>query len=90
MAIRVIPVAPVTEQALSFLGARREDILRIRIKDVELKYLSAGDQPLSLGDLEGNEFIITLRNIEKEKIELVQFVPNYFDEQRFGRHNPCC
>ena len=42
--------------------------------------------PISLGDLNGNRFIITVRDITKKPFEKSEFI-NYFGEQRFGKHN---
>ncbi|HLC32330.1 MAG TPA: tRNA pseudouridine(13) synthase TruD [Candidatus Nanoarchaeia archaeon] len=50
------------------------------------------DQQLRTGDLKGNSFIITVRELEEKDIETVEKnveqvalgIPNYFDSQRFG------
>jgi tRNA pseudouridine13 synthase len=71
----------VTEQYCSAKG----NIKDIKIKDIEVKLVGYGNEPISLGDLKGNYFDIVIRNIEKEeKPKKIDFVPNYFDEQRFG------
>ncbi|HLF54594.1 MAG TPA: tRNA pseudouridine(13) synthase TruD [Candidatus Nanoarchaeia archaeon] len=45
------------------------------------------DEQLRTGDLKGNKFIITVRDLKKFKLDkeqVEQGVPNYFDSQRFG------
>ncbi len=56
------------------------------LKDIEVKIVGKGKEPISLGDLVGNEFEITVRDIEK-KPEPVTWIMNYFDEQRFSENN---
>jgi len=79
----------ITEQVVSVKGINRE----IKLKDIQLKFLGKGDKPVSLGDLEGNEFIITVRNLTQKEIERFQkkikqiAIPNYFGEQRFSKNN---
>jgi len=71
----------VTEQYCSVKGRIKD----IKIKDIEVKIIGYGDEPLSLGNLKGNRFEIIVRNIAKNKVpKKIDFVPNYFDEQRFG------
>lgn len=43
--------------------------------------------PLSLGDLAGNRFVITVRGLSAGPTHRVSAVPNYFGEQRFSTHN---
>jgi tRNA pseudouridine13 synthase len=62
-----------------------------KIKDMDfgnfsVKVVGYGNNPISLGDLAGNKFRIVVRDIEK-KPEPVDFIINYFDEQRFGKRN---
>ncbi len=47
------------------------------------------NQPISLGVLDGNYFTITARDMDLEKIKIEKeiFFINYFDEQRFSKHN---
>ncbi len=77
----------VTEQVFSVKGVSQEKIAKLEIPEVKIKILGSGNTPLTLGDLEGNQFEITLRNLQKEKIQKVQNIPNYFDEQRFASNN---
>lgn len=62
-------------------------------KNMRLSFLGYIDRGLKLGDLEGNRFEITVRDLRKGEIDgpLQKSagisgigVPNYFDSQRFG------
>ena len=82
-----------TEQKISiFRGSKNFE--NIHLNNIELKYLGNGKEPISLGDLEGNEFTIVIRrvndyeikkikNIENKKIK----IPNLYGPQRFGKNN---
>lgn len=81
----------ITQQLISIKNTNIRDF---RFKDIELKYLGNSNEPVSLGDLEGNEFIITVRNLNKNEIEKAKkkmkdkmLIPNYFGEQRFSKNN---
>jgi tRNA pseudouridine13 synthase len=76
----------ITEQACSVPEVNKDRIEKIKLRDIELKFLGKGSEPISLGDLEGNEFEIVVRNIEKKPEAKTEFV-NYFGEQRFGKAN---
>ncbi len=77
----------VTEQLLSIAGVPQERINALKLSGVELNFAGRGDVPISLGDLHGNAFEITVRNLEQAPIKKIRYIPNYFDEQRFGTHN---
>ncbi len=84
----------VTEQVISIKGVQRSAVDALRIRNAELVFLGHGDEPISLGDLEANHFHITVRNLEQEQkllpsgqIVPPSHIPNYFDEQRFGKDN---
>ena len=80
----------VTEQYISVFHAPAQ---KLHLKDTTLAPLGKSAGPISLGDLEGNEFVIRIRNVSKE--ELMTFrknskvlqIPNYFGEQRFSEKN---
>ncbi len=81
----------VTQQLISI---KNTNINNFKFKGIELKYLGKNNNPVSLGDLEGNEFIISIRNLNQNEIEKVEkrirhklSIPNYFGEQRFSKHN---
>lgn len=71
----------ITEQYCSVSGKIKD----IKLKDIEIETIGYGENPISLGDLKKNYFEITVRNISK-KPESISEVPNYFDEQRFGKN----
>jgi len=88
----------VTRQRVSVWNIPKERLQKIKLKDIELYDFSSGDR-LNLGDLEGNKFVITIRDINlkreelepllKEKItKLKKGIPNYFGPQRFGDVRP--
>lgn len=77
----------VTEQLISISGVVREKIESIKLSGVELHFAGKGDVPISLGDLHSNAFEIVVRNLEQVQIKTINYIPNYFDEQRFGTHN---
>ncbi len=83
----------ITEQKISiFRGSKNFE--NYNFKNIELKYLGNGKNPISLGDLEGNEFVITLRNLEDDEIKKIQNIehkkvkiPNLYGPQRFSKNN---
>ncbi len=79
----------ITEQVCSAKGISKDKLSRLKIDNSELKFLGYNDQPVCLGNLTGNQFEITIRNLEKTetKIKPINFVENYFDEQRFSQNN---
>ena len=83
----------VTEQKISIFRGNK-NFENVNLDNIELKYLGNGKEPISLGDLEGNEFIITVRNLEKSEIDKIKKyqnkrirVPNLYGPQRFSVHN---
>jgi len=75
----------ITEQYISVKGGHEKRLENFKEEKMELKFLGKGENPISLGDLEGNEFEIIVRNAKEPK-KLDKFI-NYFGEQRFGRNN---
>jgi len=72
---------------------RPKEIKELSEEDLSLEFLGYGNKPVSLGEIEGNYFEITIRRVGSKKVELVKeripFVKkygfeNYFGEQRFG------
>jgi len=76
----------VTEQVCSVLGVGRDKIESLKIDGIETKFLGCGKNPVSLGDLEGNQFEIVARNIDEKPKLIARFI-NYFGEQRFSEKN---
>ncbi len=78
----------ITEQVISVEFGDKRKIAAIQIQDISLAVLGHGDEPISLGDLQGNEFEIVVRNLESDvAIKPITQTENYFDEQRFGKYN---
>lgn len=90
-----------TTQKISIFDIDASEIEKIHLKDIELKVLGRSRKPVELGNLWGNDFIITIRNIarsteetgkllEKTTNEIVAQggVPNFFGIQRFGSVRP--
>lgn len=77
----------VTEQICSIKYGSREKLSKISIPNIHLKFVGYGDAPISLGDHQGNYFEITIRNLDNEKIDKINCIENYFDEQRFSKRN---
>lgn len=80
----------VTEQVISIKNIKKE----IKIKDLETKFIGTGKDPISLGDLEGNEFIITIRSLDEKQINKLKQINNkeikilnLFGPQRFSKNN---
>lgn len=73
----------VTEQMISIRGQNIDDII---LNDIQTKFIGMGDKAICLGDLEGNRFEITVRNIEKKVKKIDRFL-NIFGKQRFSKNN---
>jgi Uncharacterized conserved protein len=52
-----------TTQKISIFDVDASEIEKIHLKDIELKVLGCSRKSIELGDLWGNNFIITIRNI---------------------------
>jgi tRNA pseudouridine13 synthase len=77
----------ITEQLISVKSVKKERVERLQIKDTSLEFLGYGNEPITLGDLEGNYFEIVVRNLDSFDIEKPKRVVNYFGEQRFSKNN---
>jgi tRNA pseudouridine13 synthase len=86
-------------QLMSFYKVTRGKLSDIKIKDVEIKNIFSSDKPIKIGDLYGNKFEITLKNINKDvKPKQIQNTisylekncgfPNFYGVQRFGIMRP--
>jgi len=83
---------------MSFYNINNEVLSKIKIKDVEIDNIYRSDRPIKIGDLLGNRFEITIRNIKivikKELNELIKYLdfiggfPNFYGIQRFGIIRP--
>jgi tRNA pseudouridine13 synthase len=83
----------VTSQLISIPRIPRETLERLSIKGIEISDIFESDKPIKLGDLVGNRFHITVRNVEEKERPLVlknlkkvkeKGFTNLFGEQRFG------
>jgi len=84
----------ITEQLVSVSGVKKENLEKLRLKDIEIKVCGYSDEYNFLGNLQGNEFVIIVRELGggeikkfEEKIENEVLMPNYFGEQRFSEQN---
>lgn len=79
-------------------GNLEEKLKSLKFKKLKIYGFERGER-LSLGELKGNKFLITIRDVELseeeikkrlEKIfeELKKGIPNFFGEQRFGKIRP--
>ena len=83
----------ISEQRISiFRGTKNFE--NIKSNNIELKYIANGTEPISLGELIGNEFTIIIRNLESDEIKTIQNInykttkiPNHFGPQRFSKNN---
>lgn len=83
-----------TKQRVSVWGVEADRLKGVNFPGIALADFTPSDKGLSLGDLKGNKFRITVRNVDKggleEKLgetnsELTEKgAPNYFGYQRFG------
>ena len=76
----------ITEQNISVKGMKKDKAESLGLKDIELKFAGYCKGPISLGDLEGNQFEIAVRNIS-EQPKKVEKIINYYGEQRFSKNN---
>lgn len=83
----------ITTQYLSISQGPKKDF---KTENIELTFLGNGKERINIGQLEGNTFAITVRNITEEEIKIFEknikkqkehlCIPNYYDDQRFGMH----
>ena len=75
----------ITTQYVSFYKISKNRIDNLKIKDIDFEFVGYSHERINLGDLKGNNFIITARDLkEKNKIPNEIFLENYFDDQRLG------
>jgi tRNA pseudouridine13 synthase len=90
-----------TTQKISVFDTDASEIEKIYLKDIQMKVLGRSRKSVELGDLWGNDFIITVRDIESspeetrsllkkttDEILAQSGVPNFFGVQRFGSVRP--
>jgi len=59
---------------------------KLKFQDIQITYLGQSAKPVSLGELEGNYFEITVRNIKSVPKINSKFI-NLFGAQRFSKNN---
>lgn len=75
----------VTKQYISVYKIPKEKVEKINILGIKIKFVGYSRKRINLGDLEGNKFKITLRDLDRKvRIPRSFSLENYFDEQRFG------
>ena len=89
----------VTSQRISIMNLDESELTKINLPDLKIKVLGRTNRAVGLGDLLGNSFRITIRELccpdpaarmtgITEEIEKQRGVPNYFGVQRFGDIRP--
>jgi tRNA pseudouridine13 synthase len=91
----------VTVQKMSLYDVTKEEVEKVHLKDISIRVLGRSQKPIGLGDLEGNDFKIVIRNIDltrqetqksadetTNEIQKAGGVPNFFGIQRFGSIRP--
>jgi tRNA pseudouridine13 synthase len=76
----------VTGQVCSVYGGSKDRLESLNLKDINCRFLGFGDEPVHLGQLEGNAFKIVVRNIDSIP-EISTKFRNLFGEQRFSVNN---
>jgi tRNA pseudouridine13 synthase len=77
----------VTKQLISISRIPKHRIEKLNIEGISLEFYGFSDNPISLGDLEGNRFEITLRNLDAIPDIKNKKIKNYYGEQRFSDKN---
>ena len=87
----------ITRQLISLYNVTADQVAGIHLKDIILEPLLNSNEGLSLGDLLGNRFEITIRDCQPAELEqrvqaaseaVRTAIPNYFGIQRFGATRP--
>lgn len=88
----------ITKQRVSCFGLEQEELKKIRAQGIVLSDFTRAHEGISLGDLKGNRFKITAREIDASELEELlnetrgqlqkRGIPNYFGYQRFGLIRP--
>jgi len=89
----------VTSQRISIMNLDESDLSKINLPDLKIKVLGKTNRGVGLGDLLGNSFRITIRELccpdpaarlaaITSEIDKQRGVPNYFGVQRFGDRRP--
>ncbi len=88
-----------TTQLMSFYKISNDDLLKIKMKDVEFNNIYRSNKPVKIGNLIGNKFEIIIRNINQnvKSVDIKKILsylnkfkgfPNFYGIQRFGIIRP--
>ncbi len=77
----------ITTQLCSAKRCSQEELLNVHEDGIQISIAGRGDMPVSLGQLEGNEFTITVRSLESNPFPSSFVLVNFFGEQRFSDRN---
>ena len=89
-----------TKQKLSIFGIKEDEIDKVNLKGITLKKIGYSNKAVYMGDLFGNRFNITIRNIDHSFEETKSYIDatykeikekglvNFFGVQRFGINRP--
>jgi tRNA pseudouridine13 synthase len=88
-----------TTRLMSFYNIPKEELSKVKLKNVEIENIYVSDRPIKIGNLIGNRFEITVRNVDKKiKSDSIKDVtsfiqkysgfPNFYGVQRFGIVRP--
>ena len=87
----------ITQQLISLYKVTAEQVSEVWLKDITLEPVGQVNEALSLGDLLGNRFAITIRDCLPDDLDarvrttnevVGHGIPNYFGLQRFGATRP--
>ena len=76
----------VTTQMCSIKGVTSSAVESLSLKDIRLSVLGYYEEPVAMGRIKGNKFIIVIRDIYALPVLPSKFL-NLFGEQRFGTNN---
>ena len=80
--------AGITKQYISAFKVPRKNIENLIMKDMKITFVGYGDNPISLGDLEGNKFTILARDLVNEPASVM--TPSFLAETalKIAKANP--
>lgn len=85
----------VTTQLLTLYNVKKEEISQLNIRGIEFNKYGLSNHEINIGDLVGNNFKITIRNIKNldraQEIKTLlekDGIINYYGPQRFGKTRP--
>ena len=80
--------AAITTQYISIKYANKHRINQLSFHQCHLSFMGYSKEPISLGDHKGNQFVVVVRNLDKNaKIKRLKKYINFFGEQRFSIMN---